>query len=232
MRANHTIGEAMFGKPVLCGRLGTRLFATSSRRAAQSLFKVFPESFPHGGPPADPFAVEPKRLRREYRLLQSEHHPDILAQAPPAPEQADGYSSIVNRAYTVIRNPYTRLAHVIELHHPHHLDITQDEVAKRLIAQFQTSSRASALGYKQMLMLVLDAHESLEMAELERELEELEADNDRRVHDATATVEALLRLPQVDWDRVVMEAIKLKYWVNIQNAIKEWQQGKPVHLTH
>lgn len=83
-----------------------------------------------------------------------------------------------------------------------------------------------------MLMLVLDAHESLEMAELERELEELEADNDRRVHDATATVEALLRLPQVDWDRVVMEAIKLKYWVNIQNAIKEWQQGKPVHLTH
>lgn len=38
--------------------------------------------------------------------------------------------------------------------------------------------------------------------------------------------------PIKDWDPTIMEAIRLKYWVNIQNGIKEWEQGKPVHLTH
>ena len=33
-------------------------------------------------------------------------------------------------------------------------------------------------------------------------------------------------------DELIMEAIRLKYWVNIANACKEWEPGKPVHLTH
>lgn len=204
-----------------------RLFSTSIAVRSTNCFKLFPQTFPNGGPPKDSFIVKPKLLRREYRLLQSEHHPDVTIDEPT------DISSLVNKAYSTIKNPYTRIAAVVELHHPEHLDITKDEVAKLLISTIQNQSPEASLAYKNMLMLVLDAHESLELAELESDLEDLNTENDERLDESEVSIEDLLTEgTEINWDHVVMEAIKLKYWVNIQNGIKDWEQGKPIHLTH
>lgn len=208
-------------------------YSTGSPSSVISFFKIFPQNFPNGGPPADDFIIKLRLLRREYRLIQSEHHPDV------AESDSDDHSSLVNSAYSTIKNPYTRLAHVIRLNHPDNIDITQDEVAKQQIAELQKNSPELSIEYKTMLMDVLEAHESLESAELESDLDTLSQENDMRLQQSEEKIDGILKkhnsdghVQNLNWDEIVLEAIQLKYWVNIQNAIKDWEQGKPVHLTH
>lgn len=199
----------------------SRLYSTG---VPVSYFKLFPQTFPQGGPPKDSFLINDRVLRREYRLLQSEHHPDVSAD--------NDKSSDINRAYTALKNPYTRIAHFIYLHLPDHVNITEDLVAKKLIQEYQQQSMESSMNYKEMLMLVLEAHEQLELAELENQLETLETENYERIERTENKIQRLLLEPKINWEELMMDAIRLKYWVNIQNGIKEWEPGKPVHLTH
>lgn len=208
-----------------------RLYSTN----AKNYFDLFPKSFPAGGPPADLFTVNLRQLRREYRNLQSEHHPDIVMGSSAlleTKEAEDNTSADINRAYSTLRNPYTRAAYIIELQHPEHLDITQDEVAKRLISGFETDSKDYLLDYKTLLMTVLEAHEAMEMATTERDLDVLSQENDERIEETENKLELLLLQKPISWDAVLIESIRMKYWVNIANGIKGWEPGKPVLLTH
>lgn len=81
-------------------------------------------------------------------------------------------------------------------------------------------------------MQVMEAHEQLELAELENELETLGAENDERIRSTEEKINQSLKHTSIDWEELMMDAIQLKYWVNIQNGIKDWEPGKPVHLTH
>lgn len=207
----------------------------SEKAVIRSYFELFPKTFPNKGFPKDSFIINSKVLRHEYRLLQSQHHPDIVMgsiQLNKDSPSDSGYSAILNKAYTTLKNPYNRIAHIIEVNHPDHLDITQDEISKKLIANFQSSSTESSLEYKEMLMNVMEAHESLEMADLESDLDDLSVENDERISSTEENIDKLLKADPIDWESVMMDAIKLKYWVNIQNGIKDWEPGKPVHLTH
>ncbi|RCK67724.1 J-type co-chaperone JAC1, mitochondrial [Candida viswanathii] len=192
----------------------SRLYSTG---APVSYFKLFPQTFPQGGPPKDSFLISDRVLRREYRSLQGEHHPDVSSD--------NGKSSDINRAYTTI-------AHFIYLNLPNHVNIAEDLVAKKLIQEYQQKSMETSMNYKEMLMQVLEAHEQLELAGLENELETLETENNERIESTEARIEDALQQPEINWEELMMDAIRLKYWVNIQNGIKEWEPGKPVHLTH
>ncbi|EMG51145.1 JAC1 J-type co-chaperone JAC1 [Candida maltosa Xu316] len=196
----------------------TRCYST------QSFYKLFPKNFPHGGPPKDSFIINDRDLRREYRSLQSENHPDVSSDTAA--------SSNINKAYTTLKNPYTRIAHFIHLYSPNHVDITEDSVAKKIISEYQRKSTETSMDYKDMLMSVLEAHEQLELAESENQLETLEVENNERIEKTESKIEHVLQQPNINWDDLIMDAIKLKYWVTIQNGIKEWEPGKPVHLTH
>lgn len=197
---------------------------------------MFPKCFPQGGPPSDQFDVNLRQLRREYRNLQSEHHPDVVmgssALSVGPSVASDDTSALINKAYSTLRNPYTRAAYIIRLQHPENLDITQDEVSKQLISQFQADSQEYSREYKVLLMTVLDAHESLELASSEADLEHLQVENEARIEETSEKIEELLTKKPVPWNELIIEAIRMKYWVNIANGIKEWEPGKPVHLTH
>ncbi|KAG5416987.1 hypothetical protein I9W82_004618 [Candida metapsilosis] len=193
-----------------------------STEATPSYFKLFPHNFPHGGPPKDPFYINERQLRKEYRTLQGSNHPDVSSDTIA--------SSNINQAFTHLRNPYLRLAHLIKLMHG--VDITDDAVSKSMIAKFQNASDANAMAYKAMLLQVMEAHEQLEFAEQEQELDELEEENNDRIKQAEEKIESELKKDPINWDELITDAIKLKYWVNIQNGIKDWEPGKPVHLTH
>ena len=207
----------------------------SNDTTVKSYFDLFPQTFPDHGPPNESFMINTRRLRREYRGLQSEHHPDVVIGSAALSKLTDGgkgddkFSSLLNKAYATISNPYSRIAHLIEVNHADHLDITQDDVSKKLIADFQSSSGESALEYKNMLMMVLEAHESLEFATQDLDLS---AENDERIDQSEEAIEKLLRAKQLNWDSIMMEAVRLKYWINIQKGIKDWEPGKPVNITH
>lgn len=219
--------------------LAARTFLRRYSNAPKSYFDFFPKSFPHGGPPRDLFSVNARTLRREFRNLQSEHHPDVAirsrsesAENWSGAETDDNLSALINKAYTTLRNPYTRAAYILQEHHPDHLDIAQDDVAKETISRLQELSPEYSVEYKQLLLTVLEVHEALEMAASEADLEVLEAENESRIQETSDCIETLLQENPIRWEAVVIEAIRMKYWVNIANGIKEWEPGKPVHLTH
>lgn len=205
----------------------------------KNFFELYPKTFPQGGPPKDAFIINERLLRREHRGLQSENHPDIvmgsasLLSGEGEEAKSDSQiSALLNRAYSTIKNPYTRAAYLIRIQHPDKLDITQDETSKELIAKFQEKSSDYSLDYKVLLMTVLEAHESLEMAASEADLESLEVENDERIQESEEKLERLFKAEPVSWNDILIETIRLKYWMNIANGIKEWEAGKPVHLTH
>ena len=35
-----------------------------------------------------------------------------------------------------------------------------------------------------------------------------------------------------DWEAAATLTVELRYWSNLDNAIKEWEPGKPILLTH
>lgn len=210
----------------------------SCREPIRSFFALFPKTFPKGGPPRESFIVDQRKLRKELRSLQGQHHPDVAVKATvaglskDAVASDDGVSALLNKAYSTLRNPYTRIAHIIQVYHPEHLDITEDDVSKALIAKFLSLLDESSLEYKSMLMSVMEAHEALEFAGLEEDIEGLEEENNAKILESEQIIESLLKKSPPDWDALMMEAIKLKYWINISNAIKEWEPGKPINLTH
>lgn len=229
----------MWAKParlwVNTGTIYQRWYSTQIK----SYFKLFPKNFPHGGPPQDSFIVNERSLRREYKALQSESHPDKLIGSVNLSDtinkqQSGDLSTLINRAYGCLKNPYTRICHIIKLYHPDHLDVSKDDVAKELISKFQSNSSDVSFKYKDMLMTVLEAHEALELANLEEDLDDLLTENEARIGAAEEKINDILQnqWPIECWDTLIMDAIKLKYWVNIRNGLKDWEPGKPVHLTH
>lgn len=191
-------------------------------------FHLYPKNFPQGGPPKDLFVVNERGLRREYKLLQLKAHPDKQQNT-----QNDEQLTMINRSYQTLNNPYTRLCHLIQVYHPEHIDIADDRVVKQMIGRFEKEKAESIGEYKEMLMTVLEEHERLEMALSEADVDELNQENEDRIGEAEEKIEhQLAEWPPALWDELIMEAIRLKYWVNIANACKEWEPGKPVHLTH
>lgn len=75
----------------------------------QSHFELF------GLTPA--FAVEADALERSYREIQSKVHPDRFAHAGDAERRASlQWTTRVNEAFQILKNPVTRAKHLLELH--------------------------------------------------------------------------------------------------------------------
>jgi molecular chaperone HscB len=75
----------------------------------QNHFELF------GLPPA--FAVEAEALERSYREIQSKVHPDRFAHAGDAERRASlQWTTRVNEAFRVLKNPVQRAKHLLELH--------------------------------------------------------------------------------------------------------------------
>lgn len=75
----------------------------------QSHFELF------GLPPA--FSLEKDRLEKAYREIQSRVHPDRFAHAGDAERRASlQWTTRVNEAFRVLKNPVARAKHILELH--------------------------------------------------------------------------------------------------------------------
>jgi molecular chaperone HscB len=82
----------------------------------------------------------------------------------------------------------------------------------------------------ELLMEVLDTREEIEAAQEEEELDELKRVNNERIEMSEGVIESAFR--EDDIQRVVGEAVKLRYWVNIKESLDGWERGKPVVVVH
>src|ERR671923_1422784 len=63
------------------------------------------------------FVVDGEALERSYREIQSRVHPDRFAHAGDAERRASlQWTTRVNEAFQILKNPVTRAKHMLELH--------------------------------------------------------------------------------------------------------------------
>ncbi|AET41071.1 J-type chaperone JAC1 Ecym_7225 [Eremothecium cymbalariae DBVPG len=179
--------------------------------SSENWFKLFPKTFPTGGATWD---VDITQLRREYRQLQAVHHPDIVANA--GSDEDSGMSSKLNKAFSTLLKPVLRSQYLLQLQG---IDLTNEEVAQGIMQR-----------NPQLLMDVLDVHEQLEELETEEDIKELKGANKERIAKLQKAIGAAFGAN--DWDKAAQLTVELKYWDNLDKAIKEWEPGKPVQLTH
>nr|POE76123.1 j-type co-chaperone jac1, mitochondrial [Quercus suber] len=174
--------------------------------APQTHYDFFPQTFPNGQPPKSPFSPDLKQLRKEFLQLQAKAHPDLA----PADQKtrAEALSSRINEAYKTLQDPLRRAQYLLSLRG---IDV-EDESAK-----------LDGLD-NELLMQVMEAREAVEEVDDEAALGELRAENDGRM---AASVEVLdVEIGKGAWEAAAQEAVKLRYWVNIEESIKGWEKGK------
>jgi len=150
-------------------------------------------------------------LRKEFFQLQAKSHPDL---APPGSKQeAENVSARINEAYRTLQDPLRRAQYILR---EKGIDVVDDEAAR--------------IEDQDLLMEVLEAREAIEEAEDEAHLEDLKTTNDQRIADSILNLETLFN--KDDLTLAQSEAVKLRYWSNIKEAIDGWEKGKPVVLIH
>ncbi|KAK4447583.1 J-type co-chaperone JAC1, mitochondrial [Podospora aff. communis PSN243] len=186
-------------------------------------YAFFPQTLPDGPPPAGPFAIDVRALRREFLQLQASAHPDFHHSASGASpdkaaarRQAEAASALINAAFKTLAHPLQRAEYL--LHELYGVDLAGDERGAETSAD------------PEVLMTVLEAREAVEEAEREEDLAEVRMANEERI---VAAEEALGRaFAEGDVETAKEEAVRLRYWMNIRESVDNWERGKPVVLQH
>ncbi|KAI7696269.1 hypothetical protein KC353_g17608 [Hortaea werneckii] len=182
----------------------------TNTQAPQTHYDFFPSTFPSGQPPHSPFTPDLKQLKKEYIQLQAKSHPD---HAPAGHErQAEALSMRINEAYRTLSDPLKRAQYLLSLRG---IDV-EDESAK--------------MSGGPLLMEVMEAREAVDEVEDEEGLGEIKAENDGRIAQSVGVLdEAFAR---EDMERAAEEAIRLRYWMNIEESIRGWEKGKGGGVIH
>ncbi|RYP48928.1 hypothetical protein DL768_005290 [Monosporascus sp. mg162] len=180
----------------------------------QTHYDLFPQTLPRGPPPAGPFRVDVRALRREYLALQARAHPDMHAHAPSAlRSRAEAASARINEAFHTLASPFRRAVYVL-----------------RLRGVRDAEDEAARVEDPELLAAVLEARERVEEAAAEDDLADVRAENEARIHASEAVLEDAFARDDLEAAR--REVVRLRYWVNVRESVDNWERGKPVVLEH
>ena len=174
-------------------------------------YELFPDTLPHGPPPSGPFAIDVRALRKEFLRRQATAHPDHHPSEHKA--RAEALSARINDAYKTLIDPLLRAQYILSMRG---IDLAGDETAK--------------VEDQELLLEVLEARETVEEASTEVDLTMLKEDNERRLHESVDVLDKAFKSDDIETARI--EAVKLRYWMNIHESIRDWEPGKPVVLIH
>ncbi|CCC66727.1 hypothetical protein NCAS_0A01690 [Naumovozyma castellii] len=182
----------------------------TQKRYLTTFYELFPRTFPTKTPI---WSVDQSKLRKEYRALQAQHHPDMAQNS----EELDTHSSLLNKAYHVLKEPLTRSQYLIKL--LDNVDLTQDSVKEKI-----TQSDP------EILMKVIEIHEQLMDIDTEEDVKKIRRENTERM----ATIEGQLEnaFKKKDFETAIKLTVELKYWSNVAYAIKEWAPGKEIQINN
>ncbi|CAL9734155.1 J-type co-chaperone Jac1p, mitochondrial [Monosporozyma servazzii] len=187
-----------------------------SRRwmSQKTFFQCFPRTFPKGTPQ---WQLDPSSLRKEYRQLQAQVHPDVAVAPQGNGTNKEDASAQLNKAYNVLSHPLSRAQYMIRCMKD--IDLTNDEVSR------QATNSDPAL-----LSNIMDVHESLMECETEEEVKAIGKENQERMNDLIEILDK--QFASKDYDGAVSTTVELKYWSNLAEEIKEWTPGSRLELHH
>jgi molecular chaperone HscB len=190
-----------------------------------TFYEFFPSTLPLGPPPAGTFSIELPKLRREFLQLQARAHPDRHHGAAKA--RAEAASAAINEAYRTLEDPLRRAVYVLGLRG---VDV-DDESSKLGGAPGASGDEAGfggAGGDMELLMEVMDAREAVEEAQSEEEIAALGEENEERIAGSIRVLEEAFAAS--DWARARRETVRLRYWRNIGESLREWNGPGSVHV--
>jgi molecular chaperone HscB len=177
-------------------------------------YTLFPSTLPHGAPPNGPFFISLPALRKEFLQIQSLHHPDKHPNEP-ARSKALALSALINNAYKTLADPLLRAQYLLLQNYG--IDVTSE-------------NNSAHVSDSETLMEVMEAQERIEDAETQAQVDEIRAENAKRIEE---TVRALgTALEQGDAATATRECIRLKYWRSLADGLHSWEPGKEVRLVH
>ena len=89
---------------------------------------------------------------------------------------------------------------------------------------------SAKLEENQLLMEVMEAREAVDEVENEDELGELREENNDRIGQSVTVLEEAFA--KDDMEKAAQEAIRLRYWMNIEESIQGWEKGNGGGLLH
>lgn len=185
-------------------------------------YDFFPRTLSSGPPPSGPFTIDLLALKREFLQLQAIAHPDRHHGANKA--RAEALSSAINEAYKTLEDPLRRANYLLELKG------VETEECDKLGGEFVGVGKGDMEGGQDMelLMEVMEAREAVEEAETEDEVRGLKKENDGRVAQSVGVLEEAFR--DGDLGRAKREAVRLRYWRNIGESLREWEGKGSAHV--
>ncbi|ODQ67909.1 Co-chaperone Hsc20 [Nadsonia fulvescens var. elongata DSM 6958] len=194
-----------------------------SSPAKHTLYSYFPLTLPRGPPPAGLFDIDLKALKREYLQAQAKTHPD-RALSFHAESQANGNNSAystfkenleqlsaeLNKAYQTLISPLSRAEYILSLN------------------GIDTAQEGSKLSDPVFLGEIMEVHEAIEEAQNEEDVELLRSENISRVNETTLLLEKAINM--ADWNNAKDLVVKLRYWINISNVLKDWEPGMDIGI--
>lgn len=177
------------------------------RRFISTFYELFPKTFPKKLPI---WTIDQSKLRKEYRQLQAQHHPDMA-------QKGSEQSSTLNQAYHTLKDPLRRSQYMLKL--LRNIDLTQEQTSHEV-----TTSDP------QLLLEVLDVHDELSQMNDEAGVKQLAQENKQRIQDIETRLEQCYR--GKNYAAAVKLTVELKYWSNLAKAFKDWVPGQPLELNH
>ncbi|KAF7594433.1 hypothetical protein BBP40_009253 [Aspergillus hancockii] len=183
-------------------------------------YTIFPKTLPAGPPPNSPFDISISDLRREFLQLQNIIHPDKYPQGP-SKQRAEALSARINEAYRTLSDPLARAQYL--LREMHGIDVTAEDGAAHHALDPET------------LMEVMEVQETIEEVGAEPGAEttiaELKKQNEERVVECLQNLANAFNVGDVDSAR--KECVRLRFWYNIAQGLKEWEPGTTeIRLVH
>jgi molecular chaperone HscB len=195
----------------------SRSFSSSHRRlsdsppkAPQTHYDFFPNTFPAGPPPKGDFSLSLRELRNEFLRLQAQAHPDL--HPAERKKQAEALSSRINEAYKTLQSPLLRAQYLLSLRGE---TAHEDDAAKL----------GDASEDQELLMEVLELREAIEEAQVQEDVDAIKRENEERVRESVKVLEGAFKEDDIDTAR--KEAVKLRYWINVEETLHAWEEGKP-----
>lgn len=157
--------------------------------------------------------------------LQAAAHPDFHHdQGVPAGRhshssaraKAEALSSLINEAYRTLASPLLRAQYLLQQQHS--IDLAGDE------------STVGGAADMDLLMAVIEVREEIEQAQTEADLEPIRTANRARMQACEASLEKAFAADDVEAAR--RATMELRYWVNIDDALRNWERGKDIVLEH
>lgn len=164
---------------------------------------------------ANGWQIDSRELKNLWRRTMAISHPDRLVhKAHDEQDIGSQQSAIVNKAYETLSSPLQRALYLLQR------------------SGVESIEEGMAVEDPSLLMEVMELQEALQDAEDQEAVDQVGATNQVHIDRVLGALNEAFSEPHPNTNRIRQLAVELRYWTNIDKAVREWQPGQRVELHH